>query len=79
MQTKMQADPPVFDRVVMTEEEYARGSEEGLGVCRDCGEVVEGGVEPDARDYKCPRCGRFDVWGIEGLLTIGEVEFTVGI
>ncbi len=44
-----------------------------LGICLACGEV-QGGCEPDARDYECDSCGERRVYGIEEALVMGEVE-----
>lgn len=41
--------------------------EEYLGFCRAC-EAETDQVEPDARNYKCPDCGQFEVFGAEELL-----------
>ena len=46
---------------------------EYLGLCRVCGSVAEG-VEPDARGYKCHACERPEVYGIEELLIMGELD-----
>jgi len=40
---------------------------DNLGVCVHCGKK-QGGCEPDARNYKCENCGRYDVFGAEELL-----------
>ena len=37
------------------------------GFCIACGSEVEG-VEPDARNYECRRCGRLAVYGAEEIL-----------
>lgn len=43
------------------------------GLCRACGEEAYG-VEPDARKYRCESCGEHEVYGLEELLIMGEVE-----
>ena len=43
------------------------------GVCTECGEVTEGGVEPDAEGYECPSCGACAVMGMELALVSGLV------
>lgn len=48
---------------------------EYLGLCRHCGSVAEC-VEPDARNYKCGACGMLEVFGLEELLLMGEIEVT---
>jgi len=37
------------------------------GLCLTCGEWT-GGVEPDARKYKCEACGHFSVYGVEEIM-----------
>lgn len=37
------------------------------GMCLACGNV-QGGCEPDARNYKCEACGRNNVYGGQELL-----------
>ena len=37
------------------------------GFCLACGEEA-GSVEPDARDYECEFCGKYQVYGAEELL-----------
>ena len=34
------------------------------GICHACGEIASE-VEPDARNYKCWACGKYEVYGIE--------------
>lgn len=48
------------------------------GGCLFCGEVTEGGVEPDARCYECENCGKKGVYGLEELLLMGMLELTDG-
>lgn len=45
-----------------------------LGACLACGKETSG-VEPDARNYTCPFCGENQVFGLEELLFMGEIEF----
>jgi uncharacterized Zn finger protein len=46
---------------------------EYLGLCRECGSVTEC-VEPDARNYQCPACSAMEVFSLEELLMMGEIE-----
>lgn len=49
--------------------------EDGLnGGCTACGKVIEGGVEPDARNYECEHCGQKKVFGLEELVIMDGVE-----
>lgn len=49
--------------------------EDGLnGGCTACGKVIEGGVEPDARNYECEHCGEKKVFGLEELLIDDGIE-----
>jgi len=54
-----------------TEEEIQNGSN---GACLRCGTIQYGGVEPDARGYVCAVCGECEVYGLEELLIMGEIE-----
>ena len=45
----------------------AAQSDESIGFCRECG-AEQGGVEPDARGYKCESCGALEVYGAEEIL-----------
>ncbi len=59
----------------MSSDEYCTAREEYQGFCTDCDEItVESGVEPDARDYKCPQCGLLTVIGIEEALIDGLID-----
>ena len=43
------------------------------GRCRACGDAAYG-VEPDARGYECESCGASEVYGLEELMLMGELE-----
>lgn len=44
------------------------------GGCIACGKVIEGGIEPDARKYKCEHCEEDQVYGLEELVIMDEIE-----
>ena len=44
------------------------------GFCLSCGTEAEGGIEPDARNYKCPVCGDMEVYGAEEILMMGAYQ-----
>lgn len=46
-------------------------SDENIGVCTNCSNEQEG-VEPDAREYCCMKCGHNTVFGAEQLLIEGS-------
>ena len=46
------------------------------GVCIECKEITNSGVEPDARAYECESCGRRTVYGMEEALLMGLIAFT---
>ena len=48
----------------------AIAGDENAGLCLACGDEC-GGVEPDARKYKCEGCGAHKVYGAEELLLMG--------
>ena len=43
------------------------------GVCLACGAEASG-CEPDARNYKCEVCGKYEVFGLEEALMMGNIE-----
>jgi hypothetical protein len=45
----------------------AIAGEQYVGFCLACG-ADQGGVEPDARNYKCSACGLCEVYGAEEVL-----------
>lgn len=57
----------------LSEESYVAMNEDSGGFCRACGDEAYG-VEPDARAYECESCGESEVYGVEELLVMGEVE-----
>lgn len=59
---------PSFDEV----EELL--SEGGHGYCRACKEESESYCDPDQRATKCSFCGENEVYGLEELIMMGEIE-----
>lgn len=49
---------------------------EMMGWCTECQEFTTGCCEPDARRYKCEKCGQRKVYGAEeaSLMELFEVE-----
>lgn len=58
----------------MTEEEYHMHDDSHDGGCLACGEIQDGGCEPDARNYKCEACGERQVFGMQELMIVGHIE-----
>lgn len=58
----------------MTERQYEKRTETGVGYCVECG-AKAGGCEPDARNYICGTCSQSKVFGMEKLLIMGLVQF----
>ena len=55
----------------MTFDEVREHMKEYDGWCTECKDVTQyGGVEPDAREYKCPDCGNNTVYGMEQAAAI---------
>ncbi len=53
--------------------DLSRIDECDAGICYNCGAIQEGGVEPDARWYKCESCFAYEVHGIEdAVITHGD-------
>jgi hypothetical protein len=46
------------------------------GICVECKEITNSGVEPDARAYECESCGGRTVYGMEEALLMGLIAFT---
>jgi len=59
--------------VKMTMSELEQHQEAYDGLCLACGEWTTGGVEPDARRYKCPACQELAVYGAEELIFRDDV------
>lgn len=55
-------------KISITEAQESIFGGEFDGGCISCGEITEGGVEPDARKYKCAQCGQMSVYGLEQLI-----------
>lgn len=58
-------------KIRATEEMISQGN---MGACLNCGEIQDGGVEPDAEKYTCDNCGEDKVYGLEQLLLMGKLE-----
>lgn len=58
------------DKIQATQEDILYGN---MGACLACGEITDS-VEPDATKYKCPNCGKNEVYGLETLLLMDKVE-----
>jgi hypothetical protein len=59
-----------------SEEDLEQHIEDNDGLCLACGEWSEGGVEPDAEDYKCTDCGAMAVCGAEQAMLLGRLELS---
>ena len=60
--------------VTMSEDGYYRAVDGSCGLCLACGEIEDGGVEPDASGYICTLCGEPAVEGIENALVLGFID-----
>ena len=63
-------------KINLTEEEFREYRDEYFGFCTSCGELEEGGVEPDARGYECGSCEKNSVIGLEEALITGHINIT---
>ncbi len=61
-------------KIVLSEGMYSELNENSIGICRACG-FQQFGCEPDARNYSCQDCRMPEVFGVEELLQMGEIEF----
>ena len=57
--------------IIMTKATFRQLQSNSGGICRACGLIVEGGVEPDAEGYHCEVCGADAVDSVENLLVEG--------
>jgi hypothetical protein len=60
--------------ITITTDDYMDMCSDHGGYCLACG-MDAYGIEPDARNYKCEECGKTEVFGIEELLLMGEINF----
>ena len=59
----------------ITYTDYLDAENNMVGQCTAC-HARQGGCEPDARGYKCESCGALQVYGLEELVIMGEIEVT---
>jgi predicted RNA-binding Zn-ribbon protein involved in translation (DUF1610 family) len=58
----------------VTQRRFEQLSEKYAGYCTSCDKITkQEGVEPDARNYECPKCGEKTLFGIEEALIMGEI------
>lgn len=57
-------------RIEVTRDEILEGNN---GACIECGAFADG-VEPDARYLECEECGAKQVYGLEELLMMGQLD-----
>jgi len=58
-------------RITLDEYEEMRG--DNMGFCRACGEFADN-IDPDTCNEECEFCGAYEVFGLNELLMMGEVE-----
>ncbi len=58
------------------EAEYAEATEAMIGWCRACAAFTRELTEPDARQYQCPVCLLYEVFGAEEALVMELFTFT---
>jgi hypothetical protein len=59
----------------MTEREYQSYCNDFAGYCTGCDDITEfSGVEPDAREYECPKCEKKTLYGIEEALMMLQLD-----
>jgi len=63
-------------KIKMTEAEYLAHCNCSNGLCTECEEIQEGGVEPDAEEYECEACKAHAVMGMEQALLNGHIDIT---
>ena len=60
--------------ILMTGAEYRDLDDNFCGICLACGELSDGGCEPDARGYACDACGKPKVFGVSELIMLGYIQ-----
>lgn len=61
--------------ILLTEEEYLEYVDTDAGYCTTCNDVTSfDGVEPDAENYECHKCGKLTLMGIENAMVCGHIE-----
>ncbi len=48
---------------IMPENEYKKHVARNDGYCIECGNIVDGNIDPDNVNYLCPECGKKQVVG----------------
>jgi hypothetical protein len=61
-------------RVPMTAADSSKPATAIQGFCTNCKRMTSDGVEPDAREYECERCGERSVYGAEEALFMNLIE-----
>ena len=52
--------------------------ERGAGYCFSCKAIVsDDGIESDAREYECPRCGEYKMYGLEEAILMDEEVYGI--
>lgn len=65
----MNIHPSITLEKVMEAAERQQTTLDNPGFCIACGHEAEG-VEPDARECKCEKCGELKIYGAEELLAM---------
>ena len=60
-------------KIPMSELEEVLENDDNEGFCLACG-ALQGGVEPDATNYTCDRCGGYRVFGAQQILLMGQYD-----
>ena len=60
--------------VTMRESDFHDLDSRMIGICLECGAEREM-CEPDASHYDCEECGMNEVYGVQELLLMGNIEF----
>lgn len=59
--------------IKLTLEEVQDLQNDYCGICRNCQEIADC-VEPDASNYFCDSCEKKEVFGIDNLLLMGDID-----
>ena len=63
-----------IEPITITYDGYLMMTDSYDGICLACGEICEGGCEPDAMNYECFHCGEYKVMGAEFAMMSGHIE-----
>lgn len=59
--------------IILTEKQFESAQAKYSGYCKCCAAKQSKGVEGDAEDYPCKKCGKLGLCGMDTLLIMGLI------